>query len=238
MSGPPRWLVRLAWSTAITLAIIGAAAAIQRTLVLTGVLTLEGYVKPLYNVVIQFRPAGAAPINLLDVEGPYAQHAALMLSHAIPGLLFMILGPLQFLPGLRARHIRLHRWSGRVFLAASAIALVSGMTAGWRMPVGGASETAAVTFFGTIWAFELARAFWHVRRGEIAEHRVWMMRAFMLGLGVATDRPVVTAFFAFSRMPLPEFFAIALWLSFSLNLVAGEIWVNYSRRGQLAEQSF
>jgi len=35
-------------------------------------------------------------------------------------------------------------------------------------------------------------------------------------------------------MTLPEFFALALWLSFGAHLVAAEIWIHWTRLGHAA----
>ena len=41
--------------------------------------------------------------------------------HIVPGLLFMILGPLQFSTTIRARHLQWHRWNGRVVLGCGLV---------------------------------------------------------------------------------------------------------------------
>jgi len=49
----------------------------------------------------------------------------------------------------------------------------------------------ATTLFATFFLFALCKAFWHIRRREVALHREWMIRAFSIGLAVATIRPIV-----------------------------------------------
>lgn len=63
-----------------------------------------------------------------------------------------------------------------------------------------------------------------------------MIRAFSLGLAVATVRPIVGAFFAtrgLTRLTPPEFFGIAFWLGFTMHLIAAEAWINHTRVRQL-----
>jgi hypothetical protein len=65
-------------------------------------------------------------------------------------------------------------------------------------------------------------------------HRERMIRAFSLGLAVATVRPIVGAFFAtrsVTHLPPAEFFGIAFWLCFTIHLIAAEAWINYTRTG-------
>jgi hypothetical protein len=94
--------------------------------------------------------------------------------------------------------------------------------------IGGVNQAAATTLFAIFFLFALCKAFWHILRGEIVLHRQWMIRAFAVGLAVATIRPIVGIFFATSPLTglTPhEFFGIAFWIGFVLHLIAAEAWV-------------
>jgi hypothetical protein len=83
----------------------------------------------------------------------------------------------------------------------------------------------------------LVKAFGYIRRREIARHRECMIRAYAIGLAVATVRPIVGVFFATSpltHLTPQEFFGAAFWLGFTLHLIAAEAWVNYTRGMNLA----
>jgi hypothetical protein len=99
----------------------------------------------------------------------------------------------------------------------------------FRMAIGGANETAATVLYALLFVFCLTKAFTHIRRREIALHREWMIRGFAIGLGVATVRPIMGAFFATRRLAPHEFFGTAFWLGFTINLIAAEVWINYTR---------
>src|SRR5437899_10893638 len=76
---------------------------------------------------------------------------------------------------------------------------------------------------------------WHALRREFAQHREWMIRGYAIGLAVATIRPIMASFFAAAVMsghaPQPrEFFGTAFWTGFTLQTIAAEIWINYTRR--------
>ena len=89
--------------------------------------------------------------------------------------------------------------------------------------IGGINQAAATTLFASFFLFALCKAFWHIRRGEIALHREWMIRAFSVGLAVATIRPILTPH---------EFFGIAFWIGFVLHLMAAEAWIHATLPGQ------
>jgi uncharacterized membrane protein YsdA (DUF1294 family) len=104
-----------------------------------------------------------------------------------------------------------------------------------QMAIGGANETAATMLFAIVFLFSLTKAFLHIRGGRVALHREWMIRAFAIGLAVATIRPIVGVFFATSRLThlTPhDFFGTAFWLGFTIQLMVAEIWINYTRPGR------
>jgi len=214
-------LRRALWSAVIFLAVIGVAVAVRRIAVLSPIV-FHGYSPP--PVVSNPRAAQFAALDQV-----FAGHPILTLIHVLPGLLFMILGPLQFSASIRARHLRWHRWSGRLFLLCSLIIGVSALVMSFTMhSIGGVNQAAATILFGTFFLVALGRAFWHIRRREIALHREWMIRAYAVGLAVATIRPIIGIFFATSRwsgLTPSQFFGTAFWIGFVLQLIAAECWI-------------
>ena len=62
-----------------------------------------------------------------NYDGRPAVVQAAFYAHIVAGGLALIAGPFQFWRGLRDRHRSVHRWIGRTYLAAVAIAGVSGL---------------------------------------------------------------------------------------------------------------
>jgi uncharacterized membrane protein len=210
------------WGAVIFLALIGIAVAARRITHLLPIVS-RGYQAP------------AAPINpraaqFAALDDVFARYPFLTLVHIVPGLFFMVLGPLQFSAMIRARHLRWHRFSGRVFVVCGLLIGVSAVVMSLGMPaIGGVNQAAATTLFATFFLFALGKAFWHIRRHEIVAHREWMIRAFAVGLAVATIRPIIGVFFATNRLSglTPhEFFGIAFWIGFVLHLIAAEAWIH------------
>jgi hypothetical protein len=98
------------------------------------------------------------------------------------------------------------------------------------MNIGGPNETLATGLFAIVFLCCLIMAYRHIRRKEVARHREWMIRAYGVGLGVATTRPIVGMFFAFGKLTPHEFFGIAFWLGFTTTFLAAEAWVDYTRQ--------
>jgi uncharacterized membrane protein len=210
------------WYVVIFLALIGVAVGIRRIAQLLPIV-IHGYHPP-------GLPANPAAAQFVALDDLFARFPILTLIHIVPGVLFMVLGPMQFNATIRARHLRWHRLSGRLFVICGMVIGISALGMSFWMPaIGGVNQAAATILFGSFFLFALCRAFWHIRRREIALHREWMIRAFSIGLAVATIRPIVGMFFAtsrFSGLTPHDFFGIAFWIGFVLHLIAAETWIH------------
>src|SRR6267378_5256236 len=97
-----RAVVRFMWVAVIFLAFIGIAVATRRSVVL-------------------LKPGALSSRNnpAADLDKAFTDRRTLTLTHILPAMLFMALGPLQFVRGLRSKYPRVHRWCGRIFLGTS-----------------------------------------------------------------------------------------------------------------------
>jgi len=189
------------------------------------------------------RPNGALAIGnnpAAALDAHFADHRALTLAHILPALLFVLLGPLQFVRRVRSKHPRFHRWSGRVFLTAGGIVGVSGLTMAFRKTIGGFDEKAAIILFGTFFLIAFSKGLWHAIHRESAPHREWMIRGYAIGLAIAAVRPIMGTFFAAALLrghtPEPsQFFGSAFWIGFVLLFIAAELWINYTRPSAAAQ---
>ena len=203
---------RFVWFAVIFLVVIGAAAVTRRTLVL-------------------FWPHGGGSSNpAAALDTGFARHMLLTLIHILPGGLFLALTPLQFSRTFRQKHLQLHRWSGRLLVICGLIIGTSALIMSYQMNIGGPNETAATTLYAILFLICLIKAYLFIRRRNVTRHREWMIRAYGVGLGVATTRPIVGMFFAFRRLTPHEFFGIAFWLGFTITFLSAEAWVDYTRQ--------
>lgn len=194
------------------LAFIGIAMVIRRTLAIRGLLPA-------------FTPGGGPPF-----DSSFARHPVITLIHILPGALFLVLGVLQFMPGIRGRYPRYHRFAGRVFAGTGYIVGLSALAMPFVMkPIGGLNEATGTMLFAIYFLVCLSKARWYARKRRPLLHREWMIRTFALGLAVATIRPIIALFFIFSHQPPQVFFGTAFWLGFSLHAIAAEVWINFTR---------
>lgn len=120
------------------------------------------------------------------VDKPPIVQAALY-AHIAGGAVALALGALQFWKGLRARAPRVHRWTGRLYLAGVAVGGLAGLV------IAPTSSAGYVGFFGftalaALWLITGWRAYRAIRRGDVPSHQAWMIRNYALTYSAVTLR--------------------------------------------------
>jgi hypothetical protein len=196
---PPLWLRLGFWACIV----ISIAVVIRRVLALA-------------------YPPHSAPPQLAGLDAIFASHRTLTLAHILPALAFVAVTPFVVF-----RNSAETIWPERLLFLLGGVV---GITA-YAMSVhsvGGWLERSAVLLFNTLFLFSLFRAYRHMRRGESALKRRWLIRAIAVLLGIATTRPVMGIFFATSRLTHlgpNQFFGMAFWIGFSVNTLVAEFWL-------------
>ena len=121
--------------------------------------------------------------------GKFNRYPATTLLHVVPAALFALLAPLQFSRRIRSRHIRVHRWSGRVLVAIAIPIGITGLFFGLFMPFAGLLEASGVAVFGALFLFAVVRAVVAIRHKDVATHREWMIRMFAIASSTAGSEP-------------------------------------------------
>jgi uncharacterized membrane protein len=108
--------------------------------------------------------------------------------HVVGATVFVVLGALQFSAGFRRRRPTWHRIAGRVAISAALVAAGSGL---WLAFDTLADSSPLLFLFRLLAAAGLALCiilgFRAIRQRRLPQHRAWMIRAFALGLGAATQ---------------------------------------------------
>jgi hypothetical protein len=148
----------------------------------------------MFIVAVAATVAMAYPYAQLDVSTSRIRttsdlHYALLVAHIFAASVALVLGPLQFVPRIRA-HRRVHRSIGRCYLLVGVLpsALVGipvAMLSGRLMTQVGLT----LPFLGWLVTGWLAvRA---IRHGDVVAHQEWMMRNFALTFLAVTARILV-----------------------------------------------
>jgi uncharacterized membrane protein YozB (DUF420 family) len=99
--------------------------------------------------------------------------------HINGGTLALLTGPWQFWTGLRQRHLQIHRWTGRLFLVGVAMG-IAGSVGLAVMAVGGWAFEVGLMGLASAWLVTTAMAYYSIRKGLVALHKEWMIRAYVV----------------------------------------------------------
>jgi len=99
--------------------------------------------------------------------------------HINGGTLALLMGPFQFWSGLRQRYLAIHRWTGRLFLIGVAMGIV-GAVGMAIMAVGTWAFEVGLMGLASSWLVTTAMAYYSIRKGLVALHKEWMIRAYVV----------------------------------------------------------
>ncbi|WP_182886328.1 DUF2306 domain-containing protein [Microbispora sp. H10885] len=116
-------------------------------------------------------------------------HYYVLVGHIATAAVALVLGPLQFMPQVRARR-RIHRTIGRVYLLAGVLP-----SAAATIPValwsGRVVTQIGLTTAAALWLVTGGLAYRAARRRDFVSHRNWMMRNYALTFLAVTSRVLV-----------------------------------------------
>ncbi len=174
----------------------------------------------------------------LGVMVGFLEFPVIVALHVVLGGVYLALAPFQFVKRIRSRHIGYHRRAGRALVA---IGLAVGATAlfmGLVIPFSGWAERVIIGLFGGLFLLALVKGFLHVRAGRVAPHREWMIRAFAIGLSIATQRLIFLPAFLLVADPTLEqaqaISAAAFLAAFAAHAGVAEVWIRLTRKRRVS----
>jgi uncharacterized membrane protein len=133
--------------------------------------------------------AAAANPDTVPPEARFDLSAPLMV-HLVSGTAYAVLAAFQFPASLRRSHRAWHRRAGRVLIA---LGLTAALSAVWlTLFYDGKDDTGVLLnalrlLFASAMAASLVLALAAIRRRDVARHRAWMIRAYAIAVGAATQ---------------------------------------------------
>lgn len=177
---PARSRVRDGGGVALRWSMIALAATVWLSTTVFGLYILAFYAGALAEGEMA-RWNGVLP-GLHDPERPVAT-AGIGLHFAAGGLI-LVLGWIQLLGRVRKRFPALHRWSGRVYVAATLLAGVGGLTfIAVKGTVGGLVMDVGFGLYGVLMILAAVQTLRHAMAGRMGAHRAWALRLFALAIG-------------------------------------------------------
>jgi hypothetical protein len=159
--------------------------------------------------------------------------------HIVGASLYAILGAFQFATSIRRRWPGWHRWAGRLLVGCGLLVGSSGiwMTLFYHLPVGdGDLLNAMRLLFGSGMIVSIILSFTAIRRGKVARHRAWMMRAYAIGMAAGTQTLTLMVGELVSGKPNELSRALLMGAAWVINLAVAEWAIRRrpSRRARMA----
>ena len=174
-----------------------------------------------YGFAYMFMPAEAGSP---EIRERFAHWWLAGYGHVFGGGMALLLGPIQFSPWLRRKHMNWHRWIGRIYAVSVIVGGLSGLFVA-HYASGGLSAQTGFAMLAILWLISIAYAWIRIRQGNKGEHRKWMIRNFALTLAAVSLRiqlPLLTGAMGLSFEPSYQFIAWMCWIP---NLVIAEWWI-------------
>lgn len=172
--------VRDAGSAPLRQASVALVLTVWLSVTLFGVYILAYYAGAIGD---QDLPAWNAVLPRLYEQATPAATAAIGL-HFFAGGVILLLGCIQLIARVRDRYPAIHRWLGRVYVAASVLAGIGGL--GFILAkgtVGGAVMDVGFGTYGVLMILCAVQTYRHARARRIDVHRAWALRLFALAIG-------------------------------------------------------
>jgi len=110
----------------------------------------------------------------------YTAHMTMLITHIIASMLAILIGPFQYLPGMRkGRWLKVHRWLGRAYLLSVLFGGLSGLYMA-QFAHGGIITELGFGTLAVLWLYSGTRAYRHIRNKDLEAHRQWMIRNYAL----------------------------------------------------------
>lgn len=168
-------------------------------------------------------------LSLLGIveDAPHRVVPLVFIAHALSGGVALIAGPLQCNRRILSKKRQVHRVIGHVYVGAIWMSSVGALWSAIFFDVNLAAKIAfgvlAILWFGTT-----TIALLRIRKHQVQAHREWMIRSFALSLFFVTFSFWVPGL-ASTNLPEAFGYPLAVFLSWSLNLLVAEVWIRRTR---------
>jgi uncharacterized membrane protein YozB (DUF420 family) len=201
------------------------------------------WVVPLALLTVIFVAYAVPPYLSLDPAlariRPMPAHAAyypLLVTHIFLGSVALLTACIQVWPWLRRSRPSIHRWSGRIYVAAALLASGCVMIIS-PMGLHGTNQRVANTMLAVLWFGTTVAGYRAIRQRRFADHRQWMLRSVALAFSIVAFRfwmfiafavfvPGIYAGAEVDPVALDQAIGVTSWFSWVVNLLIVEWWLH------------
>ncbi|WP_409346740.1 DUF2306 domain-containing protein [Paenibacillus sp. MBLB4367] len=168
----------------------------------------------------------------VSLNASFNLHYPLLLVHIFASLFALLVGWLQFLPGLRTGRPYVHRMVGRFYLGFVAIGSATGLVVG--MYTSSYNRQMAFLILVALWGITGWKGYWTARQKRFEAHGVWMTRNYAVTLVAASARivtPICILIYLAGHRDMPfqgvepilkQVLEVNIWVGLVVNVVIAE----------------
>jgi uncharacterized membrane protein len=152
------------------------------------------------------------------------------LTHMLVAPVALLLGPLQFVPRLRENYRAVHRWIGRIYVAACVIAGIGGLATAFHAS-GGPVAAWGFGVLAVLWIGTTLGGWWAAMQRQFGLHRLLMRFSYALTFGAVTLRLQIPIGF---MLGYSSYAAMSVWLAYTAwipNVVLVALYALWTRQG-------
>ena len=152
------------------------------------------------------------------------------LSHMLVAPVALLLGPFQFIPRLRESHRAVHRWTGRVYVAACVIAGFAGLVTAFHAS-GGPVAGWGFGILAVLWIATTVSGWWAATQRRFDLHGLLMRFSYAMTFGAVSLRLQIPIGFI---LGYKSYSTMSVWLAYTAwipNVLLVALYTLWHRRG-------
>lgn len=144
--------------------------------------------------------------------------------HILLAIISLITGPLGVIKAIRDKSRNFHRWNGRIYVMSIILNFIPGVYVSF-FATGGLPSIIGFLILNSLWLITTILGFWYIRRQRVMLHSQWITRSFFLSFANITIYIIVAISHNLMNFSYGNSYTIAVWLSWSLNLLVSEFMI-------------
>ncbi len=172
-----------------------------------------------------FTPIGLEPPQILGnlFAKPW------LFVHIFGAAAALLVGPFNFLAGVRRRTPKVHRGGGRGYIVGCLVGGVAGFVAAFGS-FAGPIATAGFGSLAICWVTANSAGWLTARARRFQDHRAWMIRSFAMTFGAVTLR-IYLSFIPLFHLDFTQAYRAISFLAWVPNLLLAELYLRGAFRG-------
>lgn len=156
-----------------------------------------------------------------EIYGRHWAHAGWLLLHIAGGIVALLVGPFQLWSGLRRRYMRVHRWTGRIYLTSVGVSAVAAAYL-LLLPEHSFGFQIGIAGLAIAWVTTTGLAYIAVWRRHFQQHKEWMVRSYVVTFGFVFYRIMYQFFMPLELASQDEMASATSWMCWAVPLFVTE----------------